>query len=367
MFTNQNKKNNHNFFMNLALKQAKIHLGNTSDNPSVGCAIVKDNILLSLGNTGLKGRPHAEIRTLKSSKKNLEGSTMYVTLEPCSHYGKTPPCVYLIVKKKIKNVFYSINDPDVRSFMKSKKILSKKSISVKSGILSKEIKSFYKSYTQYKLKDFPFVTGKLAISKDFFTVSKKNKWITNIFSRGRVHLLRSQYDCIITSSETVKRDNPYLDCRILGLNNYSPVKIILDNKLKTTIKSNVDKKTKKSKTIVFYNLENKRKIKSLKKLRIKTIWSPLDNNKNLDLKFVLLKVKKLGFSRVFLESGIKLISAFLKGNFLNDFMIFKSNKMLINIGNKNFRTVFNTYLKQKTNHIEKINLFGESLTSYYIK
>jgi len=129
----------------------------------------------------------------------------------------------------------------------------------------------------------------------------------------------------------------------------------------------IKKKTKKNKTIVFYNLENKRKIKLLKKLRIQTIWSPLDNNKNLDLKFVLLKVKKLGFSRVFLESGIKLISAFLKKNLINDFMIFKSNKMLTKIGNKNFRNIFNAYLKQKTNHIEKINLFGESLTSYYIK
>ena len=345
--------------MRLALKQAKHFLGNTGQNPSVGCAIVKNNTLLSLGRTSIKGRPHAEINAIKSSKTNLAGSTMYITLEPCSHYGKTPPCVNSIIKSRIKKVFYSINDPDFRSFMKSKKLLKNKNIKVKDGLLRKEIKSFYKSYTQYKLKNLPFVSAKLAISKDFFTVNKKNRWITNNFSRGRVHLLRSEYDCIITSSETIKKDNPQLNCRILGLSSYSPTKIILDRRLKTPVKSNV--------CIIFYNRKDLKKIKFLKKQKIQTIWAPLDNTNNLDLNFIMLKVKKLGFSRVFLESGITLVKAFLKKNLINNLIIFKSNQKLTKYGKKNFKSIFNSYIKQKKRHIEKINLFGDSLTSYYIK
>ncbi len=229
MSTNLNKKNKDNFFMSLALKQAMINLGNTGQNPSVGCVITKNNTMISSEHTSLKGRPHAEYNAIINSRVNLINSHLYVTLEPCSHYGKTPPCVKKIINSKIKKVFFSIKDPDQRSYNISSKILKKKNVNVNIGILSSKIKEFYKSYILSRENKLPFVTCKLATSKDFFTINKKKKWITNEYSRGRVHLMRSQHDSIITSSKTIKEDNPSLNCRINGLETTSPAVIILDN------------------------------------------------------------------------------------------------------------------------------------------
>ena len=132
-------------------------------------------------------------------------------------------------------VFFSVKDIDTRSYNKSSDYLKKKNISVQSGILYEKINSFYKSYYNYKKKELPFVTCKLAVSKDYYTIDRKNKWITNAYSRGRVHLMRSWHDCIITSSNTVIKDNPRLTCRIYGLKKRSPARIIFDNRLKTPI------------------------------------------------------------------------------------------------------------------------------------
>ena len=208
--------------MNLALLQAKKNLGNTKENPSVGCVITKNDTMLSVGSTGKNGRPHAEHNAIISSKTNLKGSRMYVTLEPCSHYGLTPPCINKIIKKKFKKVFFSVNDPDKRSYKKSLFHFKKNKIKVTSGINKKEIDIFYRSYYKAKLSPLPFVSCKLAISKDFFTVSKKNRWITNVYSRSRAHLIRSNHDCIITTSKTIIDDNSRLTCRISGLASSRP-------------------------------------------------------------------------------------------------------------------------------------------------
>ena len=189
MFIKQNKSKEDKYFMRLALQQAKKHLGNTKTNPSVGCVIVKNGTLLSLGSTSFNGRPHAEYNAIKSSRFNLKNSNLYSTLEPCSHYGKTPPCINQIIKKKIKKVFFSIYDPDRRSFNKCRKHLSKKGIQVKKDILSQEVNTFYRSYIKSKNSKIPFVTCKLAVSKDFYTVNKKNKWITKKIRKVIMHFL----------------------------------------------------------------------------------------------------------------------------------------------------------------------------------
>ena len=217
MFINQNKNLKHAYYMGLALQQAKKTIGNTRQNPAVGCIITKFEKVIGAGYTSINGRPHAEFNALNSSNSNLKNSYLYVTLEPCSHYGKTPPCVKFIIKKKIKKVFFSINDPDQRSFNKSKKILRKNSVSVTNGVLKDKIKSFYTSYIRFKEKKIPFVTCKLAISKDFFTINKKKDWITNEFSRSRVQLMRSEHDCILTSSTTIAEDNPRLYTLLFNL------------------------------------------------------------------------------------------------------------------------------------------------------
>ena len=134
------------YFMSLALNLARDRSGLTGDNPSVGCVIVKNNKLISLGQTGINGRPHAEYNAIKSCKKSLKGSTIYVSLEPCTHQGQTPPCSNLIAKSKIKKVIFSVDDVDERTKSKSYEYFKSKKIIVKSGLLKKEGSEIYKKY-----------------------------------------------------------------------------------------------------------------------------------------------------------------------------------------------------------------------------
>ena len=298
--------------MRLALFQAYKNLGNTKENPSVGCIITKKNLVINAGCTSKNGRPHAEQNAINSSKVNLKGTNLYVTLEPCSHYGKTQPCTKSIIQNKFNKVYFSINDPDSRSHNKCAKLLQNKKINVIKGVCSNELNNFYKSYIKAKKGSLPFVTSKLAISKDFFTINRNKKWITNKFSRARAHLIRSNHDCIITSSRTIINDNSQLTCRIDGLFDRSPSRVILDNKLKIPLTSNVLKDAKKHKTIIFYNKENRDKINVLKKLKIRTFIIPLNKDGDLDLTRVLIKIKKLGFYRILIESGKKIDYQFSK-------------------------------------------------------
>ena len=144
---------NHNFYLNLAFQLAEKNLGHTKLNPSVGCVIVKNDTVISSGVTSMNGRPHSEFNALKNLK-NCSGATLYTTLEPCTHYGKTPPCVDIIVRKKIKNVFYAFEDPDIRTFKKAKRILKNKGVKCKL-IKSKDYSRFYKSYYINKKKEIP--------------------------------------------------------------------------------------------------------------------------------------------------------------------------------------------------------------------
>ena len=229
---NRNYTSAHKNFMGLAFEKASQNLGSTNENPSVGCIIVKDGAVISSGVTSIKGRPHAEVNALNKNK-NFYGSSMYVTLEPCVHYGKTSPCIKSILKKGIKKVYYPILDFDSRTRNKAKKILQKNKIKVKIGTLRKNAIDFYKSYSLFKSKkSLPLIDIKVAISKDYFSVNKNNKWITNQSSREKVHLLRSKYDCILSTYKTVNKDNSMLNCRVKGLEKRSPSRVIIDKNLK---------------------------------------------------------------------------------------------------------------------------------------
>ena len=367
MYTNQSNPKNQKYYMGLALFYANKALGNTKKNPAVGCVVIKNGTMISAGHTSVNGRPHAEFNALNKKKISYKDSELYVTLEPCSHYGLTPPCINSIIKKKIKKVYFSIKDFDQRSFNKSSKLLKKNGIAVKSGILNRKVNSFYRSYKKNKEEDFPFLTFKLAISKDFYSINKKKKWITNYFSRGRVHLLRSYHDAILTSSSTINIDNPKLNCRIEGLNKKSPVRIVLDKNLKTNISSVIYNDQKKQKTIVFYNTIDKKKIYKFKNKGVKVYKILIDKKGNLNLREVLKKIKKLGFCRVFLECGVNLGISFIKEGLIDDFKLFVSNKKLGSLGRGSTKKLFKSFLMGKKKVIEKVNLFGEKLLTYKLQ
>ena len=200
-------------YMKLALNLAKARHGLTGTNPSVGCVIVKNNEILSIGQTGFKGAPHAEFNAIKNSNEDLRGAKMYVTLEPCNHYGKTPPCTNIIIKSKIKEVAYAVEDIDKKVKGKTLKILRSKNILVKKNLLKKEANEFYIPYFFNKKNKLPYVTGKIAISKNNLIYSKDTKRISDIHTDKFTHFLRYKNDSLMISSKTLKKDNPKLNCR----------------------------------------------------------------------------------------------------------------------------------------------------------
>ena len=177
--------------------------------------------------------------------------------------------------------------------------------------------------------------------------------------------MRSNHDSIITSSTTIIKDDPKLTCRIDGLINRSPARIVLDNKLRISKNSNIVKDATKYRTIIFYNKDNYKKIKLLKKMNIKLYKISLNNNLNLNLRKTLIKAKQLGFHRIFLECGAKLSKSFLENKYVDELHLFISNKKLKIDGQSNIKNYFKLFLKNKNKKIdEKINLFGEKLITY---
>ncbi len=340
-------------YMEIALKLAMSRYGQTGSNPSVGCVIVKNDKIISIGQTSINGRPHAEFNAIKNSIDNLNGSKMYVTLEPCCHYGVTPPCTNLIVKSKISEVIYSVPDVDVRVKNKSFKILKSKKIKVRKGLLEKKVKNFYSTYFFNRKKKLPYVTGKIAVSKNNLIYSKLDKKITNAQADKFTHLLRFKNDSLMISYKTLNNDNPKLNCRLNGLNKYSPKRIILDNKLNSNINSFIIKTAKKFNTIIFYNEAGNSKILSFRKKGINLINSKIDNKGRFDFKILLKKLYKLNCRNLLVEGGDKLTNYLLRNKTFNRFYLYESNKKL---SKKTEYLYFNSLNLLKQKYKKRINL-----------
>ena len=338
-------KTNHNNFLKLAFNIAKVNLGKTGLNPSVGCVAVKNNAVISSGCTSLKGRPHAEYNALKVGR-NFKNSDLYTTMEPCTHYGLTPPCTDIIAKRGIKRVFFSFNDIDKRTAKKSKIRLVKKNIKVYKKN-SNDFYDFYQSYFLTKKNTIPFIDAKIATSKDYFSINKKSKWITNSLSRSRAHLIRSEHDLVISTSKSINKDNSLLNCRLNGFNNNKPDLAIIDLNLKIKTKLNLFKGKNKRKIFIVTSILNSKKISSFKKRRIRIIHIKSLKNKN-DFINLFKILKKYGYNRILIESGLIFLNVLLKNRLINNLYIFQSP---IKLGSKGKNNCSNKTIK-KTNIIE---------------
>ena len=221
-------------FISYALNLAKKNLGLTAPNPVVGCVIVKDGQIISSGVTAKNGRPHAEKIAIEkiSNKEILKGAEIYVTLEPCSHFGKTSPCADEIIKYQFKKVVIATQDPDHRVNGNGIKKIQEAGIEIVCGILEKEAREINRGFFKSRTSGLPFVTLKIATSLDGKIATKNfdSKWITGEKAREFSHILRAKNDAIIVGANTVRKDNPSLDCRITGLEEYSPKPVIISNK-----------------------------------------------------------------------------------------------------------------------------------------
>tara|TARA_A100001011_G_scaffold395844_1_gene492004 strand:+ start:65 stop:1141 length:1077 start_codon:yes stop_codon:yes gene_type:complete len=349
-------KKNHDNFLNLAFNKAEINLGKTGLNPSVGCVVVRNNSVISSGYTSLSGRPHAEYNAL-NTKRNFKNAVLYVTMEPCTHYGLTPPCTNLIIKKGIKSVYFSFEDIDARTAKRAKKKLNKKRIKVYKKALIK-FKDFYQSYYSIKQFNNPLIDAKIAVSKDFFTIKKKTKQITNYYSKQRTFLIRSRYDVIISTSKTINEDNAILNCRLKGFKNNKPDLIIIDRNLKIKKNLNIFNGLNNRKIFIATKITKSKKLKFFKKKGIRVIKLSSFNTKQDFISF-FQKLKKYSFNRILVESGLIFLNKLIKYGLISNLYLFKSSERIGNKGSNN--TSIAKIKKLKFTKKIKVNLKNDKL------
>lgn len=231
-------KRDHEYFMDLAIRLALKAKGETSPNPLVGALVVKNGKIVGKGYHKKAGTPHAEVVALDAAGEKAKGSTLYVTLEPCTHFGKTPPCVDRIMQSKVKEVIVGMVDPNPLNNGKGINMLRQQGIKVKSGVLEDKLRKINEVFIKYITKRIPFVTVKVAQSLDGRIATKRgdSKWITSDKSRGYAHRIRQDFDAVMVGVNTVLRDNPKLDAWFAKR---QPLKIVVDSQLSTPQDANI--------------------------------------------------------------------------------------------------------------------------------
>lgn len=325
-------------YIQLTLELARKGEGKVSPNPLVGCVIIKNNKIIGAGYHQKFGEDHAEINAINSSNESLDGSILYVNLEPCSHYGKTPPCVDRIIKEKIKRVVIGTLDVNPLVSGAGVKALKKAGIEVKVGVLEKECTELNKFFFKYISEGLPYVTLKAAQTLDGFIADDKgySQWISSEESRKYVHSLRSKYDAILIGAGTAKTDNPSLTVRMTEGRN--PYRIIVDSKLSLNTNLKIFEQNKDRKTIIVTVTESqnkKNKIKMFESLGVKVLFVKKNHSGNVHLKTVLKTIAKMGITSVMVEGGGEIFSSFLKRKLFDDIFLFISPK-LIGSGIKTF-------------------------------
>lgn len=313
--------------MELAIELAKKGEGKVNPNPMVGAVIVKEGIVIGKGYHEKYGQEHAEVNAFKSLKEDPSGATMYVTLEPCSHYGKTPPCVDKIIQSKIKRVVIGMIDPNPLVAGNGVDKLKMAGIEVKVGVLEDRCKKLNEIFIKYILTKKPYVVLKVAMSLDgkIATKTGESKWISSEKSRLQVHNLRNKLSAIMVGVNTVIKDNPELTCRIENGNN--PIRIIVDSTLRIPINSKV-LQIRDNKTIIATT--KKANINSMQELLNRNIKVIIIEEKNgqVDLSELIKKLGELNIDSILLEGGSTLNYSALEEKIVDKAMIYISPKFI---------------------------------------
>jgi len=318
------------FFMKLALDLARGTLGQTSPNPVVGAVLVKDGQIIGMGAHLKAGEPHAEVHAIEMAGDQAIGSVLYVTLEPCSHYGKTPPCSDLVIKTGIKKVFVATTDPNPQVAGKGIERMKKAGIEVEVGMLQEEARDLNKVFFYNIQSGLPYVTLKSAASIDgkTATVTGESRWITGEEARLDVHHFRHQHDGIMVGVNTVLKDNPSLTTRLVE-GGKNPIRIILDTHLRTPLDAKIITDQKAPTWIITgADVDRKREIQ-LSELGIEVMKM---ESQKISIKEMLAALGKRGITSLFVEGGAEVHGSFLKERAFQQIITYIAPKL---IGGKN--------------------------------
>ncbi|QIZ06985.1 bifunctional diaminohydroxyphosphoribosylaminopyrimidine deaminase/5-amino-6-(5-phosphoribosylamino)uracil reductase RibD [Priestia megaterium] len=317
---------NHEFYMELALKNASAMKGQTDPNPLVGAVIVNDNRVVGIGAHLKAGEPHAEIHALRMAGEAAKGGTIYVTLEPCSHYGRTGPCAVAIVEAGIKTVVIATLDPNPVVSGNGVKILKDAGIEVIIGVHQEESQRMNEVFNKFIVEKKPFVTLKSGITLDgkIATYASNSKWITSEQSRQDVHLLRNENMAILVGVNTVIKDNPELTARIP--NGRNPIRVILDSTLKIPLDSKVVTDNLAETWIFTCQKYDQDKEKTLKSLGMKVF--PTNGVEKVDPKKVMEILGEHLISSILIEGGGTINASFLENKCIDKVILYFAPKLI---------------------------------------
>lgn len=314
-------------YMERALELARMGIGRVNPNPLVGAVIVKNNKVIGEGYHECYGEAHAERNAVKNATEDVEGSTIYVTLEPCAHYGKTPPCVDLLIEKKFKKVVIGMLDPNELVAGKSIEKLKQHGIEVIVGVKEEECKKMNEIFIKYIATKIPFVILKSGMSLDgkIATYSGESKWITSEESRGDSQNIRNRVSSIMVGVNTVIADDPELICRINSEKKLT--RIIVDTNLRIPLDSSVIKNQDKNTIVAASINSDENKKQQLRSLGAKVIEVPSKNSR-VDLKELLKKLGQEGIDSILIEGGGTLNFSALKENIVDKVIFYIAPKIL---------------------------------------
>jgi diaminohydroxyphosphoribosylaminopyrimidine deaminase/5-amino-6-(5-phosphoribosylamino)uracil reductase len=300
-------------YMRQALRLARRGLGRVSPNPMVGAVIVKGGRVIAKGCHHIFGGDHAEVDALKHAKEDVRGATLYVTLEPCRHWGKTPPCTDAIIKNKIGRVVVGMQDPFPEMRGKSIELLKQKGIETVVGVLESECRALNEVYLKWVTAGLPYVTVKWAQTLDgrIATAQGGSRWISSAESLKLAHKLRATHDAILVGVNTVIKDNPELTTRLVK--GRSPARVILDSHLRIPLDAKVLSNQEAAGTMVAATASPPvGKLPDLKKMGIEVLNIPPDSTGRVDLKELLKVLARRQISSLLVEGGGETITSFLR-------------------------------------------------------
>lgn len=326
----------HEFYMKLALQNAAAMKGQTDPNPLVGSVIVNDNRIVGVGAHMKAGEPHAEIHAIRMAGDHTQGATIYVTLEPCSHHGRTGPCAVAIVNAGIKQVVIATLDPNPLVSGRGVAILEEAGIEVIVGVCEEESRSMNEVFNKFIVQKAPYVTLKSAVTMDgkISSYSSDSKWITSGEAREDVHLLRNQNAAILVGVNTVIADNPELTTRIP--NGRNPVRVILDSSLRLPLDARVVTDGQAPTWVFTTEAHDREKRAALEAAGVRVfVTESSSGNEKVDPSAVLQVLGEQLISSLLIEGGSEINAAFFEAKLVDKVVVYMAPKL---IGGRNAPT-----------------------------
>ena len=321
-------------FMRLALALGRRNLGHTWPNPSVGAVIVKDGVVIARGWTQEGGRPHAEVEALRRAKKATQGATMYVSLEPCSHQGKTPPCADAIIRAGIARVVSAMEDPNPEVAGQGHERLRARGIVVEVGLGAEEAQRIHVGHIMRVTKGRPHVTVKLAISADGKAglAGRRPAVISGEAARVRVFQIRAASDAILVGIGTILSDDPQLTCRLPGMFERSPVRVVLDEDLRVPLATSVVATVRETPTWVFASHRASTMAEEILQQKGCKVFRVDEVDGRLDLNQILKALADQGITRCLVEGGPTVASSFVAANLVDEAILVRGEKTIGDTG-----------------------------------